>query len=277
LRFQFGIRSLLVLTVAVAAQCSWLVCEIRRAKPQRETVEALNAIRRDVPGAGFGFRQGRPPIPPAWLDRLLAYGGPTWESLLWDTCVVDELSLRGSSVTDRELQQCVNQLPGLERLELCQTRITDAGLKNLKVLAGLVQLVIVEPQITDAGLEPLKGLTRLRELHVLDTQATDDGVWKLRRALPRCHIITDVDEDPETYRGPLEFEFSMPILIESLTDARSSTRKAAARSLGAGGARAEAAVPALTRLLKDNDEDVRTAALEALEKISGSAATMERP
>ncbi|MGO9113208.1 MAG: hypothetical protein ACLP9L_28575 [Thermoguttaceae bacterium] len=34
-RFQFSIRSLLVLTVAVALSCSWLAVEIRRAESSR--------------------------------------------------------------------------------------------------------------------------------------------------------------------------------------------------------------------------------------------------
>ena len=41
LRFQFSIRSLLALTVVVAAACSWLAVERDRARKQRETVEAI--------------------------------------------------------------------------------------------------------------------------------------------------------------------------------------------------------------------------------------------
>ena len=40
LRFQFLIRSLLVLTITVAIPCSWQTLEIRKAKKQRETVGA---------------------------------------------------------------------------------------------------------------------------------------------------------------------------------------------------------------------------------------------
>ena len=36
-RFQFSIRSLLVLTVAVAIPCSWLAVEMKHANQQRET------------------------------------------------------------------------------------------------------------------------------------------------------------------------------------------------------------------------------------------------
>ena len=40
-RFQFGIRSLLVLTVAVAIVGSWLAMEMQRAEKQRKAVAAL--------------------------------------------------------------------------------------------------------------------------------------------------------------------------------------------------------------------------------------------
>ena len=40
-RFQFSLRSLLVLTLTVAIPCSWLAVEIKKAKEQREKVTAI--------------------------------------------------------------------------------------------------------------------------------------------------------------------------------------------------------------------------------------------
>ena len=42
LRFQFSIRSLFVLTVAVAIPCSWLGVEIKAAREQEETVKEID-------------------------------------------------------------------------------------------------------------------------------------------------------------------------------------------------------------------------------------------
>ena len=39
-RFQFSIRSLLLLAVAVAVACSWLTTEMREARAQRDAVAA---------------------------------------------------------------------------------------------------------------------------------------------------------------------------------------------------------------------------------------------
>ena len=41
LRFQFSIRSLLVLAVVVAIPCSWLATEMKKAREQREAVEGI--------------------------------------------------------------------------------------------------------------------------------------------------------------------------------------------------------------------------------------------
>jgi hypothetical protein len=43
-RFQFSIRSLLVLTVAVALPCSWLAVEIKKARREQEAAAALTKL-----------------------------------------------------------------------------------------------------------------------------------------------------------------------------------------------------------------------------------------
>ena len=44
----------------------------------------------------------------------------------------------------------INRLPGLERLSLEETQITDAGLTRLKILGQLDDLNLAGTQITDA-------------------------------------------------------------------------------------------------------------------------------
>ena len=62
----------------------------------------------------------------------------------------------------------------------------------------------------------------------------------------------------------------MSALGEALIDPSPYVRQAAARSLGAIGAPAQAAVPALQKALEDSDEGVRLSAADALKKIKGS-------
>jgi HEAT repeat protein len=59
----------------------------------------------------------------------------------------------------------------------------------------------------------------------------------------------------------------VPVLVDVLGDGNPFSRFAAARSLDDLGSKASAAVPALTDLLLDSDEEVRTVAAHALARI----------
>ena len=86
-------------------------------------------------------------------------------------------------------------MPGLFDLELDDTAITDAGLKNISVLTSLQRLSLSGTAITDAGLQALKGLSRLRHLTVKRTKVTAAGTSSFQQAnsrawpvLPKCSV-----------------------------------------------------------------------------------------
>jgi len=66
-----------------------------------------------------------------------------------------------------------------------------------------------------------------------------------------------------------EARIAIPPLIELLKDKDEDVQRAAVEALGKIGPEAQIAILALTELLNDEEEDVRTAAAEALEKIKG--------
>ena len=75
-RFQFSIRSLLVLTLVVAVACSWLAVEREQARKQRVAVEAIEVIGGTVAYDYELDPNGRPipnatPPGPTWLHELL--------------------------------------------------------------------------------------------------------------------------------------------------------------------------------------------------------------
>jgi len=76
----------------------------------------------------------------------------------------------------------------LRTLNLCATRVTDAGLAHLIVLRNLRSLDLSRTKVTDAGLKHLKALAKLQSLGLKETKVTDVGIQDLRRALPSCHI-----------------------------------------------------------------------------------------
>ena len=190
-RFQFSIRSLLLLTLAVAIPCSWLAVEIKAAKKQRETVEAIEQLDGRV-----YYLQER--SEPAWLQSPLGkdffanIGTVELSSAHITDIELGRLNLKGlnqleglyltdSKLTDAGLQY-LEGLPQLQALALggqSQTQITDAGLEHLMGMNQLQQLSLNHCQITDAGLERLKGMSRLQDLSLGETQVTDIGLEHL--------------------------------------------------------------------------------------------------
>ena len=77
-RFQFSIRSLLVLTVAVAIPCSWLAVKMKAARRQKEIVAGIITVKGTVfydwqvdADHYYNPLQKAQPPEPAWLRRLL--------------------------------------------------------------------------------------------------------------------------------------------------------------------------------------------------------------
>jgi Leucine-rich repeat (LRR) protein len=82
----------------------------------------------------------------------------------------------------RWVEGVVSRLPAPGRafgLALGNTRITDAGLKELAGLKNLRWLVLRDTQITDAGLKELAGLQNLQRLDLGFTRITDAGLKEL--------------------------------------------------------------------------------------------------
>ena len=92
---------------------------------------------------------------------------------------VVEVNLGGTKITDAGLKE-LKELKGLRALNLTSTQITDAGVKDLKELRGLRFLALNRTQITDAGLKDLKELKGLEKLELWKTQITDAGLIDLK-------------------------------------------------------------------------------------------------
>jgi hypothetical protein len=195
--FQFSIRSLLVLTIAVAVPFSWLAVEMKEARNQQETAGAIERLGGTV----------------AWSDP----SGPMWlRGLLGDDSIeqdrfVYHVYLGNTSITDADLKN-VKGMNRLRYLFLNGTRVSDGGLENLTGLTKLHALSLHGIQLSDAGLKPLAGLTQLQSLDLVGTHVTDDGLKtldglnrleflflegtkvtdkglkKLQQALPNCKI-----------------------------------------------------------------------------------------
>ena len=163
-RFQFTIRSLLALMVAVAVSCSWLGTEMRKAKVQRTAVDAL----RRVGGTAQDDSYGTAPAP-YWILHLLGDDFFT---------TVDLVDLSHTKATDSVLQS-LEELPELCLLDLGGTHVTDAGLKHLRGLARLRFLKLSDTAITGTGLQYIEGLIQVECLYAERSKLTDAGLEHL--------------------------------------------------------------------------------------------------
>ena len=73
-------------------------------------------------------------------------------------------------------------------LNLSNTKITDAGLKEMAKFKNLKILDLSSTQITDAGLKELAKLQNLGILELYSTKITGVGVAELKKALPGSNI-----------------------------------------------------------------------------------------
>ena len=92
-----------------------------------------------------------------------------WEQSAQEEKAVQAIEALGGKVKRDE------KLPGRPVVEvnLGGTKVTDAGLKDLKELKGLLHLDLGGTQITDAGLKELKELKGLQTFDLSYTQITD--------------------------------------------------------------------------------------------------------
>ena len=182
-RFQFSLRSLLVLTVAAAIPFSWLAVEMKRAREQREAVAAIvrlgGGVLYDYNIVGDFMLQPLKKSPsPACLHNLVGddFLGSVVTVVLW-----------GHQVADAELAH-LKVFRNLRFLSLSGTRVSDGGLEHLKSLTQLQWLSLDRTQVTDVGLKHLAALPRLESLNLKHTGVTEGGVMKLQQVLPNCRI-----------------------------------------------------------------------------------------
>ena len=78
---------------------------------------------------------------------------------------ITELQLMGSDFDDQDVER-LKRLPALTRLDIQSTKITDAGMIGVGEMSTLQSLILCETGVTETGLKQLKRLPNLRELMV---------------------------------------------------------------------------------------------------------------
>lgn len=104
------------------------------------------------------------------------------------------LNLARTKVTDAGLAQ-LKPFKELRRLHLENTGVGDAGLSHLAGLDKLEYLNLYGTSVTDSGLGSVTKLKNLKKLYLWQTAVTEEGVAKLQKAMP--NLIVDIGKYPE--------------------------------------------------------------------------------
>jgi hypothetical protein len=205
-RFQFSIRSLLILTLAVAIPCSWLAVKMKQAREQKEAVavlkQSISLILYDYVVDRSGKYINTPaPSSPQWLRNIfgddffaevsvIGFRGKNEADLanIANMSHLHSLSLNYSPISDAFLEHVLSRLQQLRLLELKYTKITDSGLRHLQGLKQLQTLDLSNTNISDAGLRHLTNLKQIEDLNLNDTQITDKGL-KYLAELPDLRFL----------------------------------------------------------------------------------------
>ena len=75
-------------------------------------------------------------------------------------------------------------------LNLGSTQITDEGLKEVGKLPQLSWLYLYKTKVSDAGLKEVAKMKQLKVLGLVDNKITKAGVAQLKKALPKCIILS---------------------------------------------------------------------------------------
>jgi len=160
-RFQYRLKTLFVLVVVVAVPCCWLTWTMEAKRRERANVAAI----KELGGVCMDCEnpQDYEPPGPAWLRSLL--GDDFFANVV-------RVNLFDSRDTDAAMTH-VKDLTSLTILFLPRSQISDEGLSNVQGLSALRQLYLEGTQVSDNGLKHLEKLTRLEVLFLEGTQVTD--------------------------------------------------------------------------------------------------------
>ena len=177
-RYQFSLRTLLIVVTLFAVACSWFAVKMGQAKRQREAVEVLS---KSVDSIFYDYQcNSSGSLTAAAVVGKASPPGPTWlRQWLGDDFFTNVVSLHLHRIADADLEY-VRDFPKLKILGLHWNKITDNGLKHIKALDQLQALDLQSTEITDKGLESLGGFSSLQWLSLFNTKITDAGLKNLQ-------------------------------------------------------------------------------------------------
>jgi hypothetical protein len=94
-----------------------------------------------------------------------------------------------TKATDAGVERLLLEYPGLDMVTLSDNpHITEKVLATVGALKSLQHLQLQWMTLTDRGLQTLAGLKKLRALGLIETSATPEQIATLKEALPKCNL-----------------------------------------------------------------------------------------
>jgi internalin A len=185
-RKQFGLslRVLMVLVLLLGGGMGWYAY---RARVQREAVAAIEAAGGKVyyDWEWNGDQPAPPTAKPMWPKWLVDRVGPDYLGNVIAVC----FDPSDSSKANDDVMGPISRLAYLQHLDFDYTvistfngersRVTNAGLAQLKGLSRLKKLYLGGTEVTGAGLPHLIGMTSLKSLGLYGISLSDDDVRHL--------------------------------------------------------------------------------------------------
>lgn len=108
-----------------------------------------------------------------------------------------------SRVGDAGVSDAVKQFPALEIISLRETPITDEAFRYLVQCRGLERLIVSRTDITDDSVEYIMQMRLLKVLYIDDTLITPEGARAIQDALPSCRVVyaRELDRTPRRSEG----------------------------------------------------------------------------
>ena len=218
-RFQFSLRTLLLLVLLVSLGMSWLATRIGQTDQECRIADSIESHQGDLcwgieirNDRFYGsYRPSKDVLPWNAYDAVRFLESPysifrtiqtvsfarytdrhptlmTRTDFAMSADVLSQighlkhlrqLNLAGTNTTD-EMLAGIQNMRSLEELNLQRTAITDDGLKHLRRFHRLRHLNVSETRVTGVGFDYLDGLTHLEVLNLDGTPITSEGLASLQ-------------------------------------------------------------------------------------------------
>ncbi len=157
------------------------------SKPE---LQALNAYHSELNDDGLSKLSAFPRLRTVHLDETRVRGPGLAHLCRLEFLVY--LYLNDCPINDEGVKSLPAFPLSCTEIHLARTQLTDTGIISLQLSPDLGSLDLQGTSVTDATMEHLTKFKQLWSVNVIGTQVTPQGIERLKGAINRCYIKTDI-------------------------------------------------------------------------------------